>query len=306
MTKTKKHEYQGAAALLLTAFLWGTTFVFQRTGMDHIGPLTFNMMRNLLSALFLGALWIILRAAAGKSILSPEGGGKAALIGGLVCGACLGLGMGLQQVGLKYTTVGKTSFISALYIVIVPLIRMAAGRKYRKGIWLCVFLALAGLFMLTVSGDAIIRLGDVLVFFSAVVFSFHILVINHYTKRVPGVLLSFLQMIVAAVLSLIGVLVFKEAPTLAGITQAGGSLLYAGILSGGVAFTLQIIAQKHVEPVVASLIMCFEAVFGALGGWVILHERLSVREWTGCALMFAAILLVQWMTNDETRPVVSG
>ena len=244
MTKTKKHEYQGAAALLLTAFLWGTTFVFQRTGMDHIGPLTFNMMRNLLSALFLG--------------------------------------------------------------VIVPLIRMAAGRKYRKGIWLCVFLALAGLFMLTVSGDAIIRLGDVLVFFSAVVFSFHILVINHFTNQVPGVLLSFLQMIVAAVLSLIGVLVFKEAPTLAGITQAGGSLLYAGILSGGVAFTLQIIAQKHVEPVVASLIMCFEAVFGALGGWVILHERLSVREWTGCALMFAAILLVQWMTNDETRPVVSG
>ena len=142
--------------------------------------------------------------------------------------------------------------------------------------------------------------------FSAVVFSFHILVINHFTNQVPGVLLSCLQMIVAAVLSLIGVLVFKEAPTLAGITQAGGSLLYAGILSGGVAFTLQIIAQKHVEPVVASLIMCFEAVFGALGGWVILHERLSVREWTGCALMFAAILLVQWMTNDETRPVVSG
>ena len=107
MTKTKKHEYQGAAALLLTAFLWGTTFVVQRTGMDHIGPLTFNMMRNLLSALFLGALWIILRAAAGKSILSPEGGGKAALIGGLVCGACLGLGMGLQQVGLKYICIGK-------------------------------------------------------------------------------------------------------------------------------------------------------------------------------------------------------
>ena len=306
MTKTKKHEYQGAAALLLTAFLWGTTFVFQRTGMDHIGPLTFNMMRNLLSALFLGALWIILRAAEGKSIFPSGGDGKVALIGGLACGACLGLGMGLQQVGLKYTTVGKTSFISALYIVIVPLIRMAAGRKYRKGIWLCVLLALAGLFLLTVSGDAIIRLGDVLVFFSAVVFSFHILVINHFTNQVPGVLLSCLQMIVAAVLSLIGVLVFKEAPTLTGITQAGGSLLYAGILSGGVAFTLQIIAQKHVEPVVASLIMCFEAVFGALGGWVMLHERLSVREWTGCTLMFAAILLVQWMTNDETRPVVSG
>ena len=306
MTKTRKHGYQGAAALFLTAFLWGTTFVFQRTGMDHIGPLTFNMMRNLLSALFLGVLWIILRAAEGKSIFPSGGDGKAALIGGLACGACLGLGMGLQQVGLKYTTVGKTSFISALYIVIVPLIRMAAGRKYRKGIWLCVLLALAGLFLLTVSGDAIIRLGDVLVFFSAVVFSFHILVINHFTKRVPGVLLSFLQMIVAAVLSLTGVFLFREAPTLSGVTRAGGSLLYAGILSGGVAFTLQIIAQKRVEPVVASLIMCFEAVFGALGGWVILHERLSVREWIGCALMFAAILLVQWMTNDETRPVVSG
>lgn len=306
MTKTGKHEYQSAAALLLTAFLWGTTFAFQRTGMDHIGPLTFNMMRNLLSALFLGALWIVIRVAAGRSIFPSAGCGTETLIGGLACGACLAFGMGLQQVGLKHTTVGKTSFISALYIVIVPLIRMAAGRKYRKGIWLCVFMALAGLFMLTVSGDAIIRLGDVLVFFSAVVFSFHILVINHYTKRVPGVLLSCLQMVVAAVLSMIGVLVFREAPTFSGVTQAGGSLLYAGILSGGVAFTLQIIAQKRVEPVVASLIMCFEAVFGALGGWVILHERLSLREWIGCALMFAAILLVQWMTNDETRPVVSG
>ena len=306
MTKTGKHKFQGAAALFLTAFLWGTTFAFQRTGMDHIGPLTFNMMRNLLSALFLGVLWIVLRAAEGRSILPPEGHGTETLIGGLTCGACLGLGMGLQQVGLKYTTVGKTSFISALYIVIVPLIRMAAGRKYRKGIWLCVLLALTGLFLLTVSGDAIIRLGDVLVFFSAVVFSFHILVINHFTKRVPGVLLSFLQMIVAAVLSLTGVLLFREAPTLSGVSRAGGSLLYAGILSGGVAFTLQIIAQKRVEPVVASLIMCFEAVFGALAGWVILHERLSVREWAGCVLMFAAILLVQWMTNDKARPVVSG
>ena len=113
-------------------------------------------------------------------------------------------------------------------------------------------------------------------------------------------------MIIAAVFSLIGMFIFREAPALSGIARAGGSLLYAGILSGGVAFTLQIIAQKRVEPVVASLIMCFESVFGALGGWVILHERLSVREWIGCALMFAAILLVQWMTNDETRPVVSG
>ena len=306
MAKNRKQERQGAALLFLTAFIWGSTFVLQQTGMEHVGPLPFNLGRTILAALFVGVLWIILQKASGKGIFPAKGYGKTTLAGGLACGVCLGLGMGLQQVGLKYTTVGKTSFISALYIVIVPLLRMAAGRKYRKGIWLCVLMALVGLFLLTVSGDKIIRLGDVIVFVSAVVFSFHILVINHFTKHVPGILLSFLQMTVAAVMSFIGVLVFREAPTLSGITHAGGAILYAGILSGGVAFTLQIIAQKKVDPVVASLIMCFEAVFGALGGMVVLHERLSVREWAGCALMFAAILLVQWMTTDEPRKVVSG
>ncbi len=306
MAKNRKQERQGAALLFLTAFIWGSTFVLQQTGMEHVGPLTFNLGRTILAALFVGVLWIVLQKASGKDIFPAKGYGKITLAGGLACGVCLGLGMGLQQVGLKYTTVGKTSFISALYIVIVPLLRMAAGRKYRKGIWLCVLMALVGLFLLTVSGDKIIRLGDVIVFVSAVVFSFHILVINHFTKHVPGILLSFLQMTVAAVMSFIGVLVFREAPTLSGIAHAGGAILYAGILSGGVAFTLQIIAQKKVDPVVASLIMCFEAVFGALGGMVVLHERLSVREWAGCVLMFAAILLVQWMTTDEPRKDVSG
>ncbi len=292
--------------LLLTAFIWGSTFVFQQTGMEHVGPLTFNSGRTVLAALFAGGWWVVIQKASDQSVLPAKGHGTITLIGGLICGVCLGFGMGLQQIGLKYTTVGKTSFISALYIIIVPLIRMATGRKYRKGIWLCVLMALIGLFLLTVSGDAIIRLGDVLVFVSAVIFSVHILVINHFTKQVPGILLSCLQMIVAAVLSMIGVLIFREAPTIAGITHAGGALLYAGILSGGVAFTLQIVAQKRVDPVVASLIMCLESVFGALSGWIVLHERLSVREWIGAILMFTAIVLVQWMTNDKTQPVVSG
>lgn len=306
MEGTKKQEYQGAAALFLTAFIWGTTFVFQSTGMEYIGPLTFCMMRTLIAAAFLAVLWIVMQTLAGRkkkpgnfysSIIPPAGSRAVTLKGGLICGVCLGFGMGLQQLGLERTTVGKTGFISVLYIIIVPLIRMAAGKQYRKGIWLCVLMALVGLFMLTVSGDTIIRTGDVLVFVSAIVFSVHILVVNFYSARVPGVLLSFLQMTVAALLNGLGTLVMEE-PTAHGIAMAAGALLYAGFLSGGVAFTLQIVALKYVEPVVGSFIMCFESVFAVLSGWIILHEKMTVRQWAGCALMFAAIMLVQWMTNS--------
>ncbi len=298
--KKSKQDIQGAAVLLLAAFIWGTTYVFQSTGMDHVGPLTFVTGRNALSSVCLAVLWVLVQRMAGESVLPPRGSRKAALAAGLACGACLGFGMAFQQVGLKYTTVGKTSLISGLYIVFVPLIRMAAGKKYRRGIWVCVLMALAGLFLLTVSGDAVIRPGDVIIFFSAIIYSLHILVVDHYSVRVPVILLSLLQLIVATVIAFAGMMIAEE-PAWADIAQARIPLLYAGILSGGVAFTLQITAQKRVEPAVASLIMCLEAVFGALAGWIVLHEHLTFREWCGAALMFAAIVLIQLMTAGGVK-----
>lgn len=225
--------------------------------------------------------------------LSVSASHRSTLIGGFCCGIALGAASCLQQVGISMTTAGKAGFITALYIVIVPVLGIFIGKEIPKIIWLCVAIAVAGFYLLCVNEGFSISRGDLTVLGCAVLFSIHILLIDHFVSLgVDGVLMSCIQFFVAGALSLVLTLLFEE-PSLSAILHAKVSILYAGILSSGVGYTLQITAQKHTDPTIATLLMSLESVFAALSGWLILHETLSPKELLGCALVFAAVILAQ-------------
>ncbi len=286
---------RGSLLLLLASFIWGTAFVAQSVGMEHVGPFTFMAVRSFIGSLSL--LPVILlqsrrrRAKDEGRPMSAEQK-RSLLRGGLVCGLVLAVAANLQQAGLKYTSVGKAGFLTALYILLVPLAGMLAGKRQRPALWLAIGLAAAGLYLLSIKGDFSINGADLLLILSAFVFTAHILAVDHYSPRVSGVALSCLQFLVAGTLSLIPMFLFEQ-PSLPAISQAWLPLLYAGVLSSGVAYTLQIVGQRLTAPTVASLLMSMESVFALLGGMVILGEMPTVREALGSALMFAAIILAQ-------------
>lgn len=276
--------------LFLTAFIWGTAFVAQSVGLDYLGSFTFNGVRSLIGGVaLLPCIWILHRVN-GKS--RNEGGVKELLIGGLACGILLFAASSLQQIGLKYTSAGKAGFITAFYIVIVPVLGVFLHKKIGWKIWLAVVLALAGLYFLCITESFAIGKGDILVFLCALVFAVHILVIDYYAPKVDGVMLSCIQFFVCGILS-IPFMLALETPKLTAMVDAWMPLLYAGVLSCGVAYTLQILGQKNVNPAIASLILSLESCFSVLAGWIVLGEKLSLRESAGCLLMFAAIILAQ-------------
>lgn len=276
--------------LFLTAFIWGTAFVAQSVGLDYLGSFTFNGVRSLIGGVaLLPCIWILHRMN-GKS--GNEGGVKELLIGGLACGILLFAASSLQQIGLKYTSAGKAGFITAFYIVIVPVLGVFLHKKIGWKIWLAVVLALAGLYFLCITESFAIGKGDILVFLCALVFAVHILVIDYYAPKVDGVMLSCIQFFVCGILS-IPFMLAMETPKLTAMVDAWMPLLYAGVLSCGVAYTLQILGQKNVNPAIASLILSLESCFSVLAGWIVLGEKLSLRESAGCLLMFAAIILAQ-------------
>ena len=215
------------------------------------------------------------------------------MTGGVCCGALLFVASILQQIGIQYTTVGKSGFITAMYIVLVPIVSIFLKKKASVKIWSGVVLAVIGLYFLCMTaGSMSLQMGDVLTFFCAVTFSFHILVVDYFAPQIDGVKLSCIQFAVCAVLATVGMLVF-ETPTVAAVMSAWLPILYAGALSSGVAYTLQIIGQRGMNPTVASLLMSMESVISVIAGWAILGQALSTRELFGCVLMFAAIVLVQ-------------
>lgn len=276
--------------LFLTAFIWGTAFVAQSVGMDYLEPFTFNGVRSLIGGIaLLPCIWL-LHKLNGES--KKEESGKVLLIGGLACGVLLFAASSLQQIGLKYTTTGKAGFITAFYIVIVPVLGIFLHKKIGWKIWLAVVLALAGLYFLCITESFSIGKGDVLIFLCALIFAVHILVIDYFSPKVDGVKMSCIQFFVCGILSLPFMFTI-ETPKAAAMTAAWMPLLYAGVLSCGVAYTLQILGQKNVNPAVASLILSLESCFSVLAGWIVLGERLSLRESAGCVLMFAAIILAQ-------------
>jgi len=285
-------KLKNALILALTAFIWGTAFVAQSVGMDHLGPFSFNGIRNIIGGCsLLPCIWILGKLES-KSGLEKEGTKRDLIIGGIACGICLFAASSLQQIGLQYTSTGKAGFITAFYIVLVPVLGIFLHKKTGWKVWLAVLISVIGLYFLCITEKLTIGQGDILIFICALIFALHIMVIDYFSPKVDGVKMSCIQFFVCGVLSLVPMFLF-ETPTIQGIIISMGPLLYAGVLSSGVAYTLQIIGQKNVNPAIASLILSLESCFAVLAGWLILGQRLSARESVGCVLMFTAIILAQ-------------
>ena len=288
-----KKQMISAAELLLTAFIWGVAFVAQSVGMDYIGPFTFNCVRSLIGGMVLIPLILFLRRKEQKTVNEEiRNYRKNTIAGGICCGFFLAVASSFQQFGIMYTTVGKAGFITALYIVIVPILGIFMKKKVAPIVWVSSVIAIIGFYMLSISGQVSINKGDILVLICAVLFSLHILVIDHFSPRGDSVAISCIQFFTSGIICGIGMLLF-ENPQISDIIEAYVPILYAGIMSCGVAYTLQIVGQKNMDPTVASLILSLESVFSALAGWLILGQSLSVKELIGCGLVFAAVLLAQ-------------
>lgn len=285
--------------LVLAAFIWGSAFVAQAVGADYVGPFTFLALRSLIgfAALFLFVMvrhtlaTAYLRAQNMEGVL-PRTDKKTLILGGFVCGTLLFFASLVQQIGIAYTTAGKAGFITTMYVVIVPILMTFLGHPPKKKIILCVVLEVVGLYLLSITGDFKLGYGDAMILVCAFLFAFQIMSVNYFVERMDGVLLSCAQFLPVTIYSFIGMALF-ETPDMGSISMALPSILYAGLMSSGIAYTLQIVGQKGLNPSVASLLMCLESVFSALSGFVILHEILSGRELTGCALMFAAVVISQ-------------
>ena len=284
--------------LFLCSFLWGTTFVAQSIGAEHVGAFTYLAGRSWVAVAFLTPVVHVMDRffdRRGIDNRRPRNASqrKYLITAGCISGVLLCAASAAQQIGIAYTTASKAGFITALYVVIVPLLSIFLNRRPTRQIWFCVLLALVGMYLLCMTGVAFSPgRGDALMLLCAFLFSIQIMLVNHFSGRVDGLRLSFLEMLTEAVLATVFMLVF-EHPTREGIMAALPALLYAGIMSSGVAYTFQILGQKGTDPAVASLIMSLESVFSAIGGWLILHQKLSVREAMGCALMFMAIVIAQ-------------
>lgn len=286
-----KHQLKYSFMLALTALIWGGAFVAQSVGNDVLGPFTFGSVRTLIGGCVLLPL-IPFLSRMNKTEDSCSFRQRDLWMGGITCGVLLGIASSFQQIGLLYATVGKAGFITALYIVIVPILGLFIRRSPGLSVWAAVVIALGGLYLLCWNGDQALNLGDVLLLICGLLFSLHILVIDHFSPRVDGVKMSCIQFFTAGIICAVPALLF-ESPSLSAVIHAWAPVLYAGVLSCGLAYTLQVIAQRHVDPTVASLIMSLESVFSVLAGWVLLHETLSSRELAGCCLMFLAIILAQ-------------
>ena len=287
----KKEQIKGSLLLFLAAIIWGVAFVAQSVGMDYVGPFTFNCVRTLIGGLVLIPCIVFLnRGKVKKKTDFTEK--KRLLLGGICCGVALTTGSTLQQFGIMYTTVGKAGFITAFYIIIVPILGLFLGKKCGVSVWISVVIALAGLYFLCITDGFSIGKGDIYVFLGAIAFSIHILVIDHFTQFNDGVKMSCIQFFVCGILCFVPMMLF-EHPEISMILLAWKPILYAGVMSCGVAYTLQIVGQKNMNPTVASLILSLESVTSVIAGFLVLHQNLSHRELIGCGLMFVAIVLAQ-------------
>ena len=278
--------------LLITAAVWGASFVSQVSGMDYVGPITFQGIRLMFAALVLVPVVLVMNRGKGP-LFAPEKKeeNKNILIGGICCGAALFVACTLQQFGCVFTTAGKAAFITTLYVVVVPIFSLFLRKRVRPIMWLCVALGVVGLYLLAMpNGFGSVSKGDFFVILCAVAYAVHILVCDHFVAKNDGVKLSFIQFLTAGILGFIAMFIF-ETPNLHDILTCAIPILYAGCISGGIGYTLQIIAQRDAEPTMASLLMSLESVFGVLFGALLLHEVMSGREIIGCCTIFAAVII---------------
>ncbi len=328
MNNSKNRNIKGPVYLFLTAFIWGTAFVAQSVGTEYMGPFTFNMSRSVLAGLFLIPVIAVMQrlsqdkdagsqpkrggissdaaapskssdeaaaftgTEAGRGQQEASSGKKTLVVGGTLCGFALFVASNLQQIGIGYTTVGKAGFITAMYIIFVPVFSVFLHKRAGIKLWISVVIAVAGLYLLCMNCSFSIAKGDLIVFLCAIAFSFHILIISYFSPKTDGVKMSCIQFWVTAALSAIFMLIFEQ-PDLGAMIAAWLPICYAGVLSSGVAYTLQIVGQKDMNPTVASLIMSLESVISVIAGWAVLHQTMGAREIVGCILMFIAIILAQ-------------
>ena len=297
-------KWLGVIMLLMTAFIWGTAFVAQSVGMDYVGPFTFNFSRYIVGSLVLIPFVIFsLRNKKKKSEDKSEWTSqlKYTIIGGIGCGILLCVASSFQQFGIKYShSVGKAGFLTALYIILVPVLGIFFGKKSKALIWICVALATLGLYLICVKEGFRFEWGDILLILCALIFSFHIMFIDYISPKGDGVTISCIQFAVSGLICLVFALITEQI-VISDIINASFPILYAGVMSCGVAYTFQILGQKYVEPTKASLILCLESVFATLGGFVILQETLTIKETIGCVVVFAAIILAQFAQNPSTN-----
>jgi drug/metabolite transporter (DMT)-like permease len=286
----QKGIYNRGAIIMLwiTAAIWGFAFVAQRAGMEFIGPFTFNGSRFLLGSISLIPLifWMKFKSK------SPSLKQKNILKGGLAAGLVLFIGASLQQAGMVYTEAGKAGFITGFYVILVPLIGIFIGQHITRLLWMGAFIALAGLYLLTINGPFVIQKGDFLILLSAFFWAVHVQLINKLVDTHSALPLSAFQFAICGILSLGAGFIF-ETITIQTILLATWPLLSGGFMSVGIAYTMQVVAQQHVHPAYASIILSFETVFAVIGGWLLLNEALSVRNLAGCLLMLAGIVIVQ-------------
>ena len=288
MSKTKTN-----ILLLITAFIWGMAFVAQKVGMEYLDPFSFNSLRCFLGAgILLPVIFVLDKQRERMHVKPATWKQKELWIGGILCGIFLCIGSTLQQFALLVSPVGKVGFITALYILFVPLLGLFMKKHVGNKVWLGVVLAVVGMYLLCVTEGFSLAPADLMTLLCAFSFSFQILTIDHFSPKVDGVRMSCIQFLVCGIICLVPTVAI-EMPTLTDILNGWAPLFYAGFLSCGVAYTLQIVAQKHAEPTIASLLMSLESVFSVIGGWLLLGQVLSVREMFGCALMFGAVILAQ-------------
>lgn len=293
-------KMQSNILLLFTALIWGSSFVAQKSGMDYIEPFTFNGIRMVIGGLVLIPFILLMdrkKARDGAAEpMSDEEKAKARkkiIAGGICCGLAIFVASSLQQFGVSYTTAGKAGFITTLYVVIVPIISVLLRKRVRPIMWLCVVLGAVGLYLLCMTDDSFkLAFGDMLVLLCAVAFAVHIMVVDHFAAKLDGTKLSCIQFLTSGILGLIGMAIF-ESPDINAILDCWLPILYAGVLSCGLGYTFQVIAQKYAEPTVASLLMSLESVFAVISGAILLHETMSMRELAGCAVIFAAVIISQ-------------
>ena len=296
-----KLQIRNSLLLLLAATVWGMGFVAQSVGMEYVGVFTFTSVRSWIAGVILIPCIYFLnnindKKDESKHVSESKEGRKNLILGGICCGTILAIASSIQQIGMQYTSVGKAGFITAFYIIIVPILGIFFKKHCAPTVWIGVLFALAGLYCLCITegtaGEALIQKGDIYIFLSAVAFSFHILCIDYFSEKADGVKMACIQFFVCAILTTTPMF-FLEHPSIQSILIAWKPILYAGAFSSGVGFTLQIVGQKGMNPTVASLILSLESVMSVLGGLLILGQMLSARESIGCMLMFTAIVLAQ-------------
>ena len=291
------YNFSGVLMLTLCSLIWGTAFIAQSVGAEYLEPLTFNCARSVLATIFLLPCFLFFDKLAGKKLslwgTEDKAARKKLLRGGIICGLALTVASLFQQIGMAYTTVGKGGFITSLYIVIVPILGSLAFKSRVNVLqWISVLIATVGMYFICINEAFTINKGDMYILACAFCFSIHILCIESVIQGLDGVRLSFIQFAVCTIAN--GILMFIfESPSWENLSLAWGAVAYAGIMSSGVAYTLQIVGQKHVSSVLASMLMSLESVFAMLSGWLLLNQVLTMREFWGCALVFAAIILAQ-------------